>query len=265
MRRSERLPLENVMKRLISAAMVIAASLVCGSMHADAADIKLLASAAIRPAMDMLAPQFEQTTKNKVVARYVLTPEVPKLIEGGEAFDVAIANPPHIESLIKSGKVVAGSRAQVARFGLGVGVRKGAARPDVATVEGFRQTLLKARSIAYVGAGTSGPFFVSVTEKLGIGKDVKDKLRPGSIAENLGAVAKGQTEIVVMPVPLILTAAGVDLAGAVPVEYQDHIVLVAGLATNAPEAKAGQALIQYLVSADAEAALKKTGYERIQK
>ena len=252
------------MNRLLSAMTAVAVTLV-GLAHAKANDVRLLSSAAIKPAMDVLAPQFERTTKNKVVAKYVLTPEVPKLIEGGEAFDVAIANPPHIDALIKSGKVVAGSRAQVARFGLGVGVKAGAAKPNVITVDGFRQALLKAKSIAYVGAGTSGPFFVSVTEKLGIGKDVKDKLRPGSIAENLGAVAKGTVEIVVMPVPLILAASGVDLAGAVPTEYQDHIVLVAGLAAKAPEAKAGQALIQYLVSVDAEAALKKTGYERIVK
>lgn len=252
------------MKRSLSAVVTVAA-LLLGTAAAGASDVKLLSSAAAQPAFNVVLPQFEQATKNKVLARYVLTPEVPKLIEGGEAFDVAIANPPHIEALIKSGKVVAGSRAQVARFGLGVGVRAGAAKPNVSTVDGFRQALLKAKSIAYVGAGTSGPFFVSVTEKLGIANDVKTKLRPGSIAENLGAVAKGETEIVVMPVPLILSAPGVDLAGAVPTEYQDHIVLVAGLATKAPEAKAGQALITYLTSSGAEAALKKTGYEQIRK
>jgi molybdate transport system substrate-binding protein len=72
-------------------------------------------------------------------------------------------------------------------------------------------------------------------------------------------------EIVVMPAPLILAGSGVELAGALPTEYQDHIVLVAGLSANAPEAKAGQALIQYLVSPDAEAALKAKGYEGIVK
>jgi molybdate transport system substrate-binding protein len=253
------------MKGLRRAVTAVAAIVVCGLGQANASDIKFLSSAAIKPAMDVLAPQFERTSKNKVAAKYVLTPEVPNLIEGGEAFDVAIANPPHIDALIKSGKVVAGSRAQVARFGLGVGVRKGASNPDVTTIDGFRQALLKAKSIAYVGAGTSGPFFVGVTEKLGIAKQVKDKLRPGGVPDSLAAVAKGEAEIVVMPVPLILAASGVELAGAVPTEYQDHIVLVAGLATKAPEAKAGQALIQYLMSSDAAAALRQTGYEQIRK
>jgi molybdate transport system substrate-binding protein len=253
-----------MMKRSLSAAIGIAVMLL-GTAGASASDVKLLSSAAAQPAFNVVLPQFERATKNKVVARYVLTPEVPKLIQGGEAFDVAIANPPHLDALVKSGHVVAGSRTQVARFGLGVGVRAGAAKLDVSTIDGFRQALLKAKSIAYVGAGTSGPFFVSVTEKLGIAKQTKDKLRPGSIAENLGAVAKGETELVVMPVPLIVAAKGVELAGAVPTEYQDHIVLVAGLATKAPEAKAGEALIQYLASPEAAAALKKTGYEQIRK
>ena len=253
------------MKKLLSVAITVATMLFLGLVNADAADVKLLSSAGMKPAADVLLPQFERATKNRVVAKYVLTPEVPKLIEGGEIFDVAIANPPHIDALIKSGKVVAGSPAQVARFGLGVGVRAGAPKLNVGTVEGFKQALLKAKSIAYVGAGTSGPLFLSIIEKLGIAKETKDKLRPGGVAENIAAVAKGDVEVVVMPVPLILAGSGVELAGAVPAEYQDHIVLVAGLSANAPEAKAGQALIQYLVSSDAEAALKVKGYEPIVK
>jgi hypothetical protein len=90
---------------------------------------------------------------------------------------------------------------------------------------------------------------------------MKDKLRRGSVAESISAVAKGEVEIVVMPIPLILGASGVDLAGAVATEYQDQIVLVAGLSAAAPQAAAGQALIEYLLTADPEV-LKAKGYER---
>ena len=231
---------------------------------ANAADVKLLSSAAFKPALEVLGPQFESATGNKLTATFVLTPEVPKLVERGEVFDVAIANPPHIEALIKSGKIVDASPAEVARFGLGVGVRSGAARPKVASVEDFKQALLDAKSVAYVEGGTGGPFFLGVLERLGIANDMKDKLRPGSSAESVSAVAKGEVEIVVRPVPLILATSGVELAGAIPTEYQDQIVLVAGLSAAAPQASAGQALIDYLRTADPEV-LKAKGYERPRK
>jgi molybdate transport system substrate-binding protein len=144
---------------------------------------------------------------------------------------------------------------------LGVGVRSGAARPKVASVEDFKQALLNAKSVAYVEGGTGGPFFLGVLERLGIANDMKDKLRPGSSADSTSAVAKGEAEIVVRPVPLILATSGVELAGAVPTEYQDHIILVAGLSAAAPQAAAGLALIEHLRTADSEV-LKEKGYER---
>jgi molybdate transport system substrate-binding protein len=249
-------------KRFLSVAATAAAIFV-GVVNARASEVKLLSSAAIKPALDVLAPQFERATKHKLVTNYVLTPEVPKLAESGGVFDVAIANPPHIDALVKSGKVVAGSNAQMARFGLGVGVRSGAPKPDVSTVDGLRKTLLTVKSVAFVGAGTTGPFIRAMMEQLGIAKEMKEKLRPGGIAENIAAVAKAEVEILIMPVPLILAGSGVDLASQLPSQHQEYIVLAAGLAAKAPEAKAGQALIQYLLSSDAEAALKAKGYERL--
>ena len=251
--------------KLIACAVTTIALTLCVSAGTNAAEVKLLSSAAIKPAVDALTSPFESATKNKLLAKFVLTPEVPKMIDGGEVFDVAIANPPHIDALIKSGKIAPGSRAEVARFGLGVGVRSGAPKPNVGSVQGFKQALLDAKTVAYVGAGTSGTFFVGALERPGITKDMEGKLKPGGIAENNAAVAKGEVDIVVMPVPLILAGSGVELAGAVPTEYQDHIVLVAGLAANAPEAKAGQDLIKLLLSAEAETVLKAKGYERIVK
>ena len=165
---------------------------------AGAAEVRVSSSAAIKPALDVLGPQFEQATKNKLVINYVLTPAVPKMIESGEVFDVAIANPPHIDALIKSGKIAAGSRAQISRFGLGLGTKAGAGKPDVSTADAFRQTLLNAQSLAYVGAGTSGPFAIAMFTKLGILDEMKSKLRPGGVAENLSAVAKGETELVIV-------------------------------------------------------------------
>jgi molybdate transport system substrate-binding protein len=246
---------------IVCAIGIVAISLTHGAVNA--ADVKLLSSAAIKPALDVLNPKFESASKNKVVARYVLTPEVPKLAESGEVFDVAIANPPHIDALIKSGKVTANSRAQVLRFGLGVGVRSGGSKPAVASADELRKTLLASKSVAYVGAGASGPFVTAMLTKLGILDDMKPKLRPGDIVQNLSAVAKGDVELVMMPAPLIRAFKGVDLVGLMPTEYRDYLVLAAGISAAAPEAAAGQAFISFLMASDADAALTSAGYERV--
>jgi molybdate transport system substrate-binding protein len=239
----------------------IAIAMACGA--ANGADVRVLSSAAIKPAFDVLGPQFERATKNRLVINYVLTPAVPKMIESGDVFDVAVANPPHIDALIKSGKVAAGSRAQISRFGLGLGTKAGTSKPDVSTADAFKQTLLKAQSLAYVGAGTSGPFAIAMLTKLGILDQMKSKLRPGGVAENLAAVANGETELVIMPVPLILAAKGVALAGALPAEFQDHIVLTGGIAGAAPQGAAAQAFIKHVMAREADAVFKSTGYDRV--
>jgi len=248
--------------KFVIACAVIAIGL---TQAVNAADVKLLSSAAIKPALDVLNPRFESATKNKVVTRYVLTPEVPKLVESGEVFDVAIANPSHIDALIKSNKIVATSRAEVLRFGLGVGVRSGANKLAVGTSDDLRKALLSSKSVAYVGAGSSGPFVTAMLAKLGILEDMKPKLRPGSIAQNLSAVAQGDVELVIMPVPLIRGFKGVDFAGLMPPEYRDYLVLAAGVGSSASESATGQAFLSYLMASHADDVFTSAGYERVPK
>ena len=164
-------------------ALTVALSITHGA--AQAADIRLLGAGAVKPVMDVLGPQFERATGHKIVAKYGTGPEVLKWIEAGEGFDVAIANPPSIDSLIKSGKIVSSSRVQVGRIGLGVGVRASAQKPTVVSSEDFTQTLLNSNSVAYIGAGASGPVFIGMLEKLGIGNEMKNKLRPPAFLKTL--------------------------------------------------------------------------------
>jgi molybdate transport system substrate-binding protein len=230
---------------------------------ARAADVSLLSSAAIKPVIEVLGPQFERASGHKLVSRFELTPAVKKLIDAGTPFDVAIANPPHIEDAIKQGRIATGSRADVARFGVGVGVRAGAAKPDVGSADALKAALLGAKSVAYVGEGTSGVFVRGLLERLGIADAMKAKLKPGGIAESLAAVAKGEAEIVVMPVPLIMSGVGVDLAGALPAALQDNIDMVAGVSAAARDRAAAQALIKFLMAPEATTVIKARGFSRV--
>ena len=115
---------------------------------AQAAEIKVLGAAFLRPVVDELGPQFEQSTGHKVAIKWVPGPAIGREADPGERFDVAMSQATTIDDMIKTGKLDHTSRAELARAGLAVAVHAGAPKPDVTSVEGFKRALLSAKSIA---------------------------------------------------------------------------------------------------------------------
>ena len=144
------------------------AALLVAVSTAQAAELKVLSGNGAKAAVRELCTQFERATGNKINLHFEVNADLKKKIEAGEAFDVAVLNPPVIDALIKDGKIVAGSRADIGRAGLGVAVRKGAPKPDISSVEAFKRTLLAAKAVAYPGKGASGIYFVSLLDRMGI-------------------------------------------------------------------------------------------------
>jgi molybdate transport system substrate-binding protein len=247
---------------ILTKAIICAAAVFALSAAAKPAQVDVLASLAIKPVIEAISPSFERASGHNLVVRFELTPAVKRQIEAGAAFDVAIANPPHIVDLIKQGKIVAESKADVARFGVGVGVRAGAQKPNVTSSDAFKRALLSAKAVAYVGEGTSGAFVRGLLDRLAITEAMKGKLQPAGVAASLSSVASGDAEIVVMPVPLILSHTGVELAGALPAELQDLIVMTAGVSASAKDTRAARAFVEFLLTTEASAVIKAKGYER---
>jgi molybdate transport system substrate-binding protein len=106
-------------------------------------------------------------------------------------------------------------------------------------------------------------FVRGLLERLGISDAMKAKLKPGGIAESLTAVAKGEVDIVVMPLPLILAGVGIELAGALPAALQDNIDMTAGIGTTAGDRAAAQALIRFLMAPEAVSVIKARGFSRV--
>ncbi len=117
---------------------------------AKSAEVKVLCSNAFRVVMLEVIPRFESATGHKVIVRFMGT-DLKPTIEAGEQFDVAISQSDNIESLIKQNKIVAGTNVAIAYTGLGIGIRAGAPKPDIGSVEAFKQTLLNAKAVAYSG------------------------------------------------------------------------------------------------------------------
>jgi molybdate transport system substrate-binding protein len=227
----------------------------------SAVEIKVLSGNGARAAVSELGARFERATGHKVSIDFAVNPTVKRRIEAGEAFDVAVLNPPVLDDLIKKGKILGDTRAVLGRCGIGVAIRAGASKPDVSTVEGFKRTLLNAQSVAYPGEGMSGIYFANLVERLGIAAEMQAKMRPMPGEYNVEVVAHGEVELVVVVASRISGVPGVERAGLIAEELQTWIGFTAGVGSAAKEPAAARSLIQFFTAPAAAAVLRSTGIE----
>jgi molybdate transport system substrate-binding protein len=231
---------------------------------ARAAEIKVFTSVALRSALDGVVPEFEKNTGNKVTIDYNLAAEQKKRILGGERADVIILTRAMMEDLAKQGKVAADSIANVAGTPVSVVARAGASKPDISSVEAFKQALLAAKSIAYADparGGLSGVVTARAIEHLGIADQLKAKtiLVPGAQSPDL--VAKGEAELGVAQASEIVPVAGVQLVGPLPGELASMTMFTGGIGAESQSAAAAKALIEFLRGPDAAPSFKTKGFE----
>jgi molybdate transport system substrate-binding protein len=211
--------------------------------------------------MNELGPEFERATGHKLVTKIDSAAVFKRQIDAGETFDVAILTTPLIAELVRTGKIAADITAGIARSGIGVGVRAGAPKPDISSVEAFKRTLLSAKSVAHSQEGASGVHFKELLERLGIAADMKAKLKPLGSRATAPAVAKGEAEILVVVIPSIVAASGVSFVGPVPAELQTYIDFTAGVSAAAPQPDAAKSLIKHFREPAAIAVIKAKGFE----
>jgi molybdate transport system substrate-binding protein len=232
--------------------------------RAGAAEIKVLSAGAFKQVLLALVPDFERQTGHKVVVENDTVGGLAKRIDGGAAFDVAVLTPAAVNELSGKGKLVAGSRADLARVGVGVVVKEGAPKPDIGSVEAFKRALLSAKSVAYIdpaAGGSSGIYVAGLLDKLGIAAEVKPKaklIHGGAVAEH---IANGEAELGIHQISEILPVKGVTLVGPLPTEIQNYTVYAAGLGANAKDADAAKALIKTLTGPAAAEVLKSKGMQ----
>ena len=227
----------------------------------QAAELKVLSGNGARAAVLELAARFDRASGHKTSVEFAVNPQTRAKIESGQAFDVAILNPPVLDALIRQKLIVAETRAVLGRAGIGVGIREGASKPDISTVDAFKRVLLSSKSVAYPGEGASGKYFVSVVERLGIAAEMKPKMRPMPAEYNVEVVASGEAEMVVVVASRISGVRGVQLVGGIPQELQTWIGFTAGVGSAAREPQAARAMLRFFTAPDAAPVLKAAGVE----
>jgi molybdate transport system substrate-binding protein len=241
---------------LISATVMVISF---GSGVAAADEIKVLGSTGVRGLVESLGPKFQAKTGHTVVGDFEVVAKLKKRIEEGERFDIAVLSPEALTSLIENKKIE--SQAPFARAGMGVGFRRGAAKPDVSSADALKETLLSARSVVYSAQGLSGKAYLALVERLGITPEMKDKARAdeGNLRE---LVASGAAELVVTAMSAIALDKRVELAGPFPPELQQYVVFNAGVSSQAAQKSTAEQFLDFVKSPEAALVFTAAGLER---
>jgi len=230
---------------------------------AQAAEVRVISAGAVKSIVTELAQAYEKETGNKVVMEFGPMGFVRQKL-ASEPVDVVIMSDTVIADTIAKGGVVSASRADIARTGMGVGVRDGAPKPDISSVDAFKRALLEAKSIVYVdpaSGATSGTHFAAVLQKLGIADAVKPKTKlvPGGYPAEL--VAKCEVELVVHQISEIVPVKGVTLVGPLPKDIQKVTIYSAGVTAKSTNAELGRGFIAFLTRPEFKAKLAEAGLD----
>ena len=230
-----------------------------------AAEINVLASGGFRAAYLTLIPDFESTTGYQVVSTWggsmgSAPTSIPNRLLSGETYDVVIMAGDGLDDLIRQGKVVDGSRVDLARSLIGVAVRAGAHKPEIGSADAVKRALTQAKSVAFSNSA-SGVYLISLFERMGIGEMMKAKRKEGPGEPVAAVVARGEAEIGFQQVSELLPVPGIDYVGPLPAEIQKVTIFAAGIPASARQPEAARALIEFLSEPAAAAAIGESGLE----
>jgi len=233
-----------------------------GIAAVKASEITVIASPGVAGVVSELSRQFEAANGHKILTDFAVVAVSKRKIDAGAPFDIAILSPEAIGDLVRQGKIVTDTRTAFGRTGLGVVVRKGAAKPDVGTVEAFKKTILNANSVGHSKEGLSGVHFLASLDRLGITSQMKPKLHAYEGRDMTRAVATGEVELAVTGIGPIVATPEFDFVGPLPSELQSYVVFMAGISPNARDPEATRALLQFMTAAAATPVFKAKGMER---
>jgi molybdate transport system substrate-binding protein len=254
----------NAMKQLRMTAVAVGFALMLAAGNAaSAADIKVISSNALKTTLEQLGPAFEKATGHKVIFTFgAAVPLTAEINKKGATFDLAVLTTAGVDDLIKEGKLVGATRTALAKSGAGVAVRKGAAKPDISSVDAFKRALLDAKSVAYVEQGGTGIYLKALLVRLGIADALKDRIKllpPENPAAH--AVANGEAEIGMTQISEILPYAGAELVGPFPSEIQLTTSFATAVGAGAQQPEAAKALIKFLSAPAAAEVFKAKGLD----
>jgi molybdate transport system substrate-binding protein len=239
----------------IAAAVILA---VASRGAAQSAEITILSGMGSYSGIRDLAEAFSKATGHK--ANAVFETQLNAKLNANAPADVVAAGPDQMEDLLKQGKVVPGTDTPFTLAPLGIAVKSGAPKPNIGTPDAFKAAMLNAKSIGYSNGG-SGLIAAKVMEKLGIAAQLKARtkfINGRPVAED---VAKGEVEIGIQQINVLLPVAGADYVGPLPGELQDYVLFSTGVLAVSKQVDAASAFQKFAAAPESAALLRKSGME----
>ena len=241
-------------------ASLLCASL-CASVAAQAAEIRVLASGAVKEAYLELTPKFEAASGHKVTTVWSSTVLMKKQIADGEQYDLVIIGAPEIDDFIAAQKALAGSRVDLMKVGVGMAVKEGAPKPDVSSAAKVKEAVLAAKKVAY-SSGPSGIYIQTLFAKLGIAEEAKAKTvqtQPGMPVT--GYLRRDEVDFGFQQVSELVHESGIAYLGPLPAEIQNYTLFSSGVPSVAKEPAAAKAFQAWLAAPEAGPVKKQHGLE----
>lgn len=248
-----------------SVAVVLGLSMASACLYAQPANpnaVHVIASNGIKAVLDEAHTKAETAVGKPLAIDYNSSSAQVERIEKGVDFDVAVLTADTIGDLINKGKIVPDSRTVLARAGIGIGVRKGAPKPDIGSGPALKKALLSAKGVTYAQDGASRVYVEMMFGRLGIMQEMMPKihLEQGS-TKAAALVAQGRADMILTLVSEILPVEGVSLVGPLPADYQRYIEFAAGISAKAKHPGESKALIRFWASPAVGATLAPKGME----
>lgn len=233
------------------------------TVAAPAAELKIFSTIAVQAALEELTPQIEAATGDKPRFTWGTADVLVKRVQAGETADLLVLTRKGFDTLVGSGKVVAGPQADLVSSDIAVVVKKGAPRPDISTPSALKQTLLKAGSIAFsnpAAGGASGVYIAKLLVRMGIAKQLESKIKYPPPSGNAALlVADGEAELAIQQHSEVMSIAGTDVVGPLPAAINDVTTFAAGVGAASHQAKAALQVIKFLHTPEATAVFKAKG------
>jgi molybdate transport system substrate-binding protein len=220
-------------------------------------ELKLIAGGSLAGLFRELGPLFEKASGYGLSIHFDATPNIISRINSGTPFNAVVVPIDVFKDSAAKERLT--KQTEVARVGYGVIVRAGAAKPDLSTADAFKKTLLAASSVASVPASAAGAYVTKVYERLGIADEMKAKTKVEALPTAIApVVARGEAELGVF-LANVFNAPGIELAGPFPADLQQELVFAAAIARDAEATGAANALLDFLKTPPAVAAIKAAG------
>lgn len=219
-------------------------------MAQEAGTVSIMGALAVELAFTRwIQPQFQRSTGLGVETVWAPTTVLMKRIGEGKRGDVIVAIDEAMDRLSEGGIIRRETRIPIVRSLLGVGVRRGAPRPDISTVDGLKRALVEARGVAYSIGGASGIYFADLIKKLGIADEVNSRAVTIPAGFTATKVASGEAELAIQQISELMAVDGIDIVGPFPDDVQAVTDFSAAIFTDAPNPAGAGKFLEALGSA----------------